>query len=206
MVLLLLINTLQCTVHLESNVIVVRHGFPIPISIGNLFYFTDFFVLLRGVSYYIRATSATAGTKQCKSRIYSTKEMVQLLANQLCGYNIKVIIKSYLNIFIGKDGHEGIILSQSKKFGSESSGSAGRKIGTSGTAIAQLNGTLKSSSNTVVSLNGIGNRQANVIYRTCHEAHAADSSLKSGTHWIDPDGKGVGDDPIRVHCNMTTGN
>ena len=145
MVLLLLINTLQCTVHLESNVIVVRHGFPIPISIGNLFYFTDFFVLLRGVSYYIRATSATAGTKQCKSRIYSTKEMVQLLANQLCGYNIKVIIKSYLNIFIGKDGHEGIILSQSKKFGSESSGSAGRKIGTSGTAIAQLNGTLKSS-------------------------------------------------------------
>ena len=49
-----------------------------------------------------------------------------------------------------------------------------------------------------------GNRQS-AIYRTCHEARAADSSLKSGMHWIDPDGKGICDDPIRVHCNMTTG-
>ena len=49
------------------------------------------------------------------------------------------------------------------------------------------------------------NRQTNAIYRTCHEARAADSSLKSGMHWIDPDGKGICDDPIRVHCNMTTG-
>ena len=48
-------------------------------------------------------------------------------------------------------------------------------------------------------------RQMNVIHRTCHEAHAADSSLKSGMYWIDPDGHGIGDDPIHVHCNMTTG-
>ena len=56
----------------------------------------------------------------------------------------------------------------------------------------------------VESSDELGNRQS-AIYRTCHEACAADSSLKSGMHWIDPDGKGVGDEPIRVHCNMTTG-
>ena len=55
----------------------------------------------------------------------------------------------------------------------------------------------------VESSDGLGNRQS-AIYRTCHEACAADSSLKSGMHWIDPDGKGVDDEPIRVNCNMTT--
>jgi thiamine kinase-like enzyme len=25
-------------------------------------------------------------------------------------------------------------------------------------------------------------------------------------YWIDPDGQGVGDDAIFVHCDMTTGN
>ena len=49
-------------------------------------------------------------------------------------------------------------------------------------------------------------QQINVIHRTCHDAYAADSSLKSGMYWIDPDGHGIGDDPIRVHCNMTIGN
>ena len=60
-------------------------------------------------------------------------------------------------------------------------------------------------SKNVESSDGYGNQQAYVIYRTCHEARAADISLKSGMYWLDPDGKGVGD-PIRVHCNMTTGN
>ena len=50
------------------------------------------------------------------------------------------------------------------------------------------------------------NQQSNVIYRTCHEVRSRDSSLKSGMYWIDPDGTGVGDEPIRVHCNMATGN
>ena len=42
-------------------------------------------------------------------------------------------------------------------------------------------------------------------YRTCRETHLADPSLTSGMYWIDPDGQGVGDDPIYVFCNMTTG-
>ena len=43
------------------------------------------------------------------------------------------------------------------------------------------------------------------IYRTCRESRSADPSLSSGMYWIDPDGVGVGDDPIYVYCNMTTG-
>ena len=46
----------------------------------------------------------------------------------------------------------------------------------------------------------------NAIFRTCKELHQADPSLNSGMYWIDPDGQGVGDDPIYVHCDMTTGN
>ncbi len=42
--------------------------------------------------------------------------------------------------------------------------------------------------------------------RTCREVRAVDPSLGSGMHWIDPDGQGVGDDPIYVYCDMTTGN
>lgn len=49
-------------------------------------------------------------------------------------------------------------------------------------------------------------RTPNVIRRTCHETRAANASLISGMYWIDPDGQGVGDDPIQVYCNMTTGN
>ena len=41
--------------------------------------------------------------------------------------------------------------------------------------------------------------------RTCRELRAADPTLTSGMHWIDPDGQGVGDDPIYVYCNMATG-
>ena len=43
------------------------------------------------------------------------------------------------------------------------------------------------------------------IPRTCREAHLADPSLTSGMHWIDPDGQAVGDDPIYVYCDMTSG-
>ncbi len=41
--------------------------------------------------------------------------------------------------------------------------------------------------------------------RTCRELQATDPSLSSGMHWIDPDGQGVGDDPIYVYCDMTSG-
>jgi hypothetical protein len=44
------------------------------------------------------------------------------------------------------------------------------------------------------------------IPRTCKELRAIDPSLSSGMHWIDPDGQGVGDDPIYVYCDMTSGN
>ncbi len=43
------------------------------------------------------------------------------------------------------------------------------------------------------------------MFRTCSEAHTVDPSLSSGMYWIDPDGEGVGDDPIYVSCDMTTG-
>ena len=47
--------------------------------------------------------------------------------------------------------------------------------------------------------------QRNAIFRTCKELYQADPSLKSGMYWIDPDGQGIGDDPIYVECDMTTG-
>ncbi len=43
------------------------------------------------------------------------------------------------------------------------------------------------------------------IPRTCRELRAADPSLSSGMHWIDPDGQSVGDDPIYVYFDMTSG-
>ncbi len=43
------------------------------------------------------------------------------------------------------------------------------------------------------------------VHRTCTEIGEADSSLTSGMYWIDPDGSEVGDDPIFVFCDMTTG-
>jgi hypothetical protein len=43
------------------------------------------------------------------------------------------------------------------------------------------------------------------ILRSCSHIRAALPSQTSGMHWIDPDGQGVGDDPIYVYCNMTTG-
>jgi hypothetical protein len=46
----------------------------------------------------------------------------------------------------------------------------------------------------------------NSMSRTCREAWAADPSLNSGMYWIDPDGQGVGDNPIYVYCDMAKGN
>ena len=51
----------------------------------------------------------------------------------------------------------------------------------------------------------VGNGRA-AIYRTCRETRTADPSLSSGMYSVDPDGQGVGDDPIYVYCNMTSGN
>lgn len=47
--------------------------------------------------------------------------------------------------------------------------------------------------------------QKNTILRTCKELYQADPSLDSGMFWIDPDGQGVGDDPIYAMCDRTTG-
>ncbi|KAI9559363.1 hypothetical protein GHT06_016152 [Daphnia sinensis] len=45
-------------------------------------------------------------------------------------------------------------------------------------------------------------RRHNATLRTCHEIHVANPSYPSGMYWIDPDGQGIGDPPIHVHCNM----
>ena len=41
--------------------------------------------------------------------------------------------------------------------------------------------------------------------RTCRELLMTNPSLASGMHWIDPDGQGVGDDPIYAYCDMASG-
>ena len=41
--------------------------------------------------------------------------------------------------------------------------------------------------------------------RTCYAARKSNPSLPSGIYWIDPDGEKMGDPPILVFCNMTTG-
>ena len=43
------------------------------------------------------------------------------------------------------------------------------------------------------------------IPRTCRELRAANPSIASGMQWIDPDGQGIGDDPIYVYCDMSSG-
>jgi hypothetical protein len=41
--------------------------------------------------------------------------------------------------------------------------------------------------------------------RTCKELRVIDPSLPSGMYSIDPDGQGVGDNPIYVYCDMMSG-
>ncbi len=48
-------------------------------------------------------------------------------------------------------------------------------------------------------------RKSAGVPRTCRELRAIDPSLPSGMHWIDPDGQGVGDNPIYVYCDMASG-
>jgi hypothetical protein len=43
------------------------------------------------------------------------------------------------------------------------------------------------------------------ILRTCSHIRATLPSQTSGMYWIDPDGQGIGDEPIYVYCNMSTG-
>ena len=43
------------------------------------------------------------------------------------------------------------------------------------------------------------------IPRTCRELKAINPSFASGMQWIDPDGQGIGDDPIYVYCDWSTG-
>lgn len=52
---------------------------------------------------------------------------------------------------------------------------------------------------------GIGSTGKSAMPRTCREAMLGNPSLNSGMHWIDPDGQGVGDAPIFVYCDMTSG-
>ncbi|XP_059351512.1 uncharacterized protein LOC130694055 [Daphnia carinata] len=45
-------------------------------------------------------------------------------------------------------------------------------------------------------------RRPNATLRTCHEINVANPTYPSGMYWIDPDGLGIGDPPIHVHCDM----
>ena len=42
--------------------------------------------------------------------------------------------------------------------------------------------------------------------RSCAEARSADPTLQSDNYYVDPDGTNVGDEPIYVYCDMSTGN
>ena len=43
------------------------------------------------------------------------------------------------------------------------------------------------------------------ILRTCREIKVANPSLTSGMYWVDPDGQGIGDNPVYAYCDMSTG-
>ena len=49
------------------------------------------------------------------------------------------------------------------------------------------------------------NRKSYLMPRSCAEARSADPTLQSGNYYVDPDGTNIGDDPINVYCDMTTG-
>nr|CAH0110895.1 unnamed protein product [Daphnia galeata] len=53
--------------------------------------------------------------------------------------------------------------------------------------------------------NKMGFETKSGLPRTCHEARLANPSLTSDVYWIDPDGQGVGEDPIQVTCDMSSG-
>ena len=47
--------------------------------------------------------------------------------------------------------------------------------------------------------------QNGIQFKSCVEMRQANPFLKSGFFWIDPDGHGIGDDPINVYCDMDKG-
>jgi len=49
------------------------------------------------------------------------------------------------------------------------------------------------------------NQRLAEVPRSCIEALTSDPDMESGTYFIDPDGSDVGDGPIEVFCNVTTG-
>jgi hypothetical protein len=63
---------------------------------------------------------------------------------------------------------------------------------------------LKLSSNNGLLENPTSGKSA-AMPRTCRETRLSNPALASGMYWIDPDGQGVGDDPISVYCDMTSG-
>lgn len=74
------------------------------------------------------------------------------------------------------------------------------------TNLSDLQKDMKRSEPSSTTLNsGKGDMKSGAIQRTCRETRAADPSLTSGMYWVDPDGQGIGDDPIYVYCDMTTG-
>ena len=44
-----------------------------------------------------------------------------------------------------------------------------------------------------------------VHFKNCADMRKFNPLLKSGLFWIDPDGHGIGDDPIHVYCDMANG-
>jgi hypothetical protein len=60
-------------------------------------------------------------------------------------------------------------------------------------------------SSTNVLLENPSNGKSAFIPRTCREARLSNPALTSDIYWIDPDGQGVGDDPISVYCDMVSG-
>jgi hypothetical protein len=56
-----------------------------------------------------------------------------------------------------------------------------------------------------IALENSFNGKSAAIPRTCREARLSNPALTSGMYWIDPDGQGVGDDPISVFCDMISG-
>ena len=47
--------------------------------------------------------------------------------------------------------------------------------------------------------------QSYLMPRSCAEARSSDPTLQSGNYYVDPDGTNVGDGPIYVYCDMSTG-
>ncbi len=58
---------------------------------------------------------------------------------------------------------------------------------------------------TTLALNSPLSETTATLPRSCFEALTSNPSMESGIYEIDPDGSNVGDDPIAVFCNATTG-